>query len=348
MDNIKVGVIGIGKMGLLHSGIFNGLEGSDLIAVSEKDKMMCTVLNKYLPKIHVYTDYQKMFEKEELDLVAITTPVFLHGTMIEDAIDNKLNIFVEKPLALNSKECKSILAKKNDCKSLVGYCRRFMGTYNFVKKLIDESVMGNVSSFQSQMFAEQVFSKKKGWQYDPSKSGGGVLVDLGSHAIDLMRYLFGDVESVSAIGKTIFSENIEDYVSTDFEFKNGIMGSLQLSWSMKNYRLPELKFNIQLDEGMITVTEKYVEIYSEIENGNIKKGWNKFYKQNLTEDIPLDIGGPEYTTEDLHLLNCIKKNKKTRCDFKEAANTNFIIDSIYFSMKESNTNEEIHKIDYGV
>lgn len=354
MDEIKVGVIGTGKMGLLHSGIFNGLEGSDLIAVSEKDKVMSTVLNKYLPKVNVYRDYQKMFEKEDLDLVVITTPVFLHGNMIEDAIDNELNIFVEKPLALNSEECRSILTKRNGFKSLVGYCRRFMGTYKFVKKVIDESVMGNVNAFQSQMFVEQVFNKEKGWQYDPDKSGGGVLVDLGSHAIDLMHYLFGDVRSVSGMGKTIFSGNVEDYVSTNFKFKNDIMGSLQLSWSMKNYRLPELKFNIQFDEGMITVTEKYVEIYSEIENGNIKKGWNKFYKQNLTGDIPLDIGGPEYTAEDLHLLNCIKEDKKTCCDFKEAAKTNFVIDSIYSSMKEENaqdsfvTERNMQEISYGV
>ncbi|MCE7698221.1 MAG: Gfo/Idh/MocA family oxidoreductase [Methanobacterium paludis] len=251
MDEMNIGVIGTGKMGLLHSGIFNTLEGSKLVAVSEKDTVMSTALNKYLPKVNVYKDYEKMFKKEDLDIVVITTPVFLHRNMVEDAIDQGLNIFVEKPLALNSEECKSVLSKKNDSKSLVGYCRRFMGTYSFVKGLIDQSVMGNVNAFQSQLFVEQVFNKEKGWQYDPTKSGGGVLVDLGSHAIDLMHYLFGDINSVNSIGKTIFSGNVEDYVSSNFKFQNDIMGSLQVSWSMKNYRLPELKFNIQLDEGMI-------------------------------------------------------------------------------------------------
>lgn len=344
MVKLNVGVIGTGKMGLLHSGIFSGLEGSELVAVSEKDKLMSTVLNKYLPEVNVYRDYQKMFDKEDLDVAVITTPVFLHGSMIEEAIDVNLNIFVEKPLALNSEECRSILAKKNSCKSLVGYCKRFMGTYTFVKELIDESIMGNVNAFQAQMFVEQVFNREKGWQYDPAKSGGGVLVDLGSHAIDLMHYLFGDINSVSSIGKRIFSENVEDYVSTNFNFKNGVMGSLQLSWSMKNYRLPELKFNIQFEDGMIIVTEKYVEIYSEVAAGKIDEGWNTFYKQNLTGNVPLDIGGPEYTAEDLHLLNCIEENKNTRCDFKEAAKTNFVMDSIYSSIKEG----DVQRVGYGV
>ena len=264
--------------------------------------------------------------------------------MVEDAIDHNLNIFVEKPLAISSDECRSLLNKKNKQKTLVGYCRRFIGTYNYVKKIIDEKILGNVVSFQSQLFVEQVLNKEKGWQYDPAKSGGGALMDLGSHAIDLIHYFFGEIDSASGIGKTIYSKNVEDYVSANFKLANKIVGSLQLSWSMRNYRLPELKFNIQLEDGMIIVTEKYVEIYSEVENEMIKKGWNTFYKQTLTGEVPLDIGGPEYTLEDLHLLNCIKEDKNTLCDFKEAAKTNYVIDSIYSAIKKEN----VQKIKYGV
>jgi len=344
MADLNVGVIGTGKMGLLHSGIFNSLESSKLMAVSEKDTMMSAALKKYLPNVNVYKDFEKMFKMEDLDIVLITTPVFLHKEMIEEAIDQKLNIFVEKPLSLNSNECKSILSKKNDLKTLVGYCRRFMGTYSYAKEIIDHSILGDVNTFQSQLYVEQVFKNEKGWQYDPKKSGGGVLVDLGSHAIDMMHYLFGDISSVNGLGKQIFSLNVEDYVSTNLKFKNDIMGSLQVSWSMKNYRLPELRFNIQLEEGFIIVTEKYVEVYSEVENSKLKRGWNKFYKQNLSGDIPLDIGGPEYTLEDLHLLDCIRKDKNTICDFKEASKTNYVIDSIYNSMEKDN----VQKVKYGV
>lgn len=344
MDKLNVGLIGIGKMGLLHSGIFNSLEESKVTALCERNKMMSTILNQYLPGISVYKDYETMFKKENFDIVVITTPVFLHKSIIEDSIDKEMNIFVEKPLAIDFEECKSILKKKNKYKTLVGYCRRFMGTYNFVKSLIDTKVLGNVNSFQSQIFAEQVFNKEKGWQYDPSKSGGGALVDLGSHAIDLLHYLFGDIKSVNGIGKTIFSGNIEDYVSLNFIFTNNILGSLEVSWSMRNYRLPELKLNIQFEEGSLTATEKYVQVYSEIENKRLKKGWNTFYKQNLSKDVPLDIGGIDYTAEDLHLINCIKEDKNTLCDFKEAAKTNLIIDSIYTSIK----NENVQKIKYGV
>jgi hypothetical protein len=109
---------------------------------------------------------------------------------------------------------------------------------------------------------------------------------------------------------------------------------------MKNYRLWELYFEIHLDEGTIITTEKYIKIFSERETNSAKKGWNTFYKQQLTKNIPINLGGSEYTLEDLHFLNCIMNNGKTLCDFHEAAKTNFVIDKIYMSMKK-NTEESI-------
>jgi predicted dehydrogenase len=341
---INVGIIGLGKMGLLHAGIFNALENSKVTAIAEKNKFIVSALKNHIPKINMYTDYEKMFRKEDLDALVITTPVFLHKEMVLDAEDYGVHIFVEKPLAINGDECRSILDRKTEQKTTVGYCRRFIETYRLVKKLIDESVLGPVNFFQSQIFVEQVLQKENGWFYDPKKSGGGVLMDLGSHALDLSHYFFGDLNTVRAVGKEIYSESVEDYASLVMKFKNGILGSLQASWSMRNYRLPETKFNIQFENGMVTVTEKYVEIYSDVKNEMLKKGWNTFYKQNLTKNVPVDIGGTEYTAEDQHFLECINSDCESLCNFKEAAKTNFVIDNSYSSIQDGKTK----KVKYGV
>ena len=65
MDKLNVGVIGIGKMGLLHTGIFNSLEGSKVTAITEKDRMMSNTMNQYLNVINVYRDYEKMLKEED-------------------------------------------------------------------------------------------------------------------------------------------------------------------------------------------------------------------------------------------------------------------------------------------
>ena len=143
MEKLKVGVIGTGKMGLLHAGIFNTLEESVLSAISEKKKIIADSFKKYLSGVNIYQDYKKILEKEDLDIVVITTPVFLHKRMIEDAMKHNLNIFVEKPLAISGSECRSILSKPYENRTMVGYCRRFMGTYNLAKKIIENSDLGN-------------------------------------------------------------------------------------------------------------------------------------------------------------------------------------------------------------
>ena len=97
---------------------------------------------------------------------------------------------------------------------------------------------------------------------------------------------------------------------------------------------------IYLDDGVVTVTEKYIDIYSEKETTNFKKGSNVFYKQNLSKEIPINIGGYEYTSEDLHFINCVINKSKSLCDFKEAARVHSVIDKIYSSI-DSNQIENI-------
>ena len=344
MDKIRVGVIGAGKMGILHSGIFNSLDKSTLCAISDNDGFMVSVLNNYLPRVNAYRDYKEMMKKEDLDLAVITTPVYLHRPIIEDLIENNLSIFVEKPLAMNGEECKSLLGKSHRNKSLVGYCRRFMETYNLTKKIILSEELGKVNYFNSHLFVSQIFGQGKGWLYSPKTSGGGVLIDLGSHAIDLFHYIFGDILSVSAFAEPVFNKEVEDYASINLRLQNKIFGSLQVSWSIRSYRLPEFKIEIHLDDGVINVTEKYISIYSEVDANHVKKGWTTYYKQDLVKNIPINIAGPEYTLEDLHILDCILENRQTICDFGEAAKTNFILDKIYSSI-ESN---KVEKISYEV
>ena len=344
MQKLRTGIVGTGKMGLLHSGIFNSLEKSKLSAISEKKKIIVNPLKKYLPNVNVYQNYEEMLEKEDLDIVVVTTPVFLHKKIIENSMKYNHNIFVEKPLAINAIECKSLLNKQYKSKTMVGYCRRFMETYKLAKKIIKNSILGSVNKFQSHLFVGWVFKQGKGWLYNPKTSGGGVLMDLGSHSIDLFHFLFGDIETVNVFAKSIYNKDVEDYVSAKICFKNNITGSLELSWSIGDYRLPEFKIEIQLDKGVIIVTEKYIKIYSEKKTDFIKKGWNTYYKQDLTKSIPVNLAGSEYTLEDLHFLDSILENKKTRCNFKEASKTNFVIDKMYTSIKKERSEKIIYEV----
>jgi predicted dehydrogenase len=339
-----VGVVGLGKMGLLHSGIFNQMESSTLVAAAEKDALIGNLLKAYVPHVHIYRDYKEMFRREALDLAAITTPVFLHKPIIETALAHDCHLFVEKPLALNGDECRSVLHDGGSLKTQVGYNRRFLETFKMAKRIVDDSLLGELKFLRSQMFETQVLRKEKGWRYDPAKSGGGVIVDLGAHVIDMLHYLIGPLARVQGITRSVYSDTVDDFASISVQFASGLAGSLELSWSVRHYRLPEMKIEMQFDNGTLTATEKYIELYSEADNPPIQQGWRTFHLQDLTAGVPIDLGGPEYTAEDAQLLECIRDDAEPLCNFNEAAKTNFAIDAVYSSIKTGET----QKVRYGV
>ena len=324
-------------MGLLHSGIFNQLESSTLVAVVEREGLTSNLLKVYLPHISVYCDYEEMLKREELDIAAITTPVFLHKPIIEVALEHDCHVFVEKPLALDGDECRSVLHTGGNGKTQVGYNRRFLETFKMAKGIVDNSSLGELTFLRSRMFETQVLRKEKGWRFDRSKSGGGVIIDLGAHVIDLLHYLVGPLSNVQGMGRSIYSDNVDDYASINLQFVDGLIGSLELSWSIRHYRLPETKIAMQFENGTLTATEKYIEIYSEVDNHPLKRGWSTFYLQDLTAGVPINLGGPEYTAEDAQLLECIKNDEEPLCNFREAAKTNFVIDAIYDSINTGET-----------
>ena len=96
-------------MGILHSCLYNKLRQSELVAICDNTPINLRLLKSILPKVHLYEDYNQMLESSELDLVVITTPVFLHNRMAKKALEKGSAVFVEKPLALSADESQELV-----------------------------------------------------------------------------------------------------------------------------------------------------------------------------------------------------------------------------------------------
>jgi len=332
MSSVRVGVIGAGKMGILHSCLYNKLRQSELVAICDNTPINLRLLKSILPKVHLYEDYNQMLESSELDLVVITTPVFLHNRMAKKALEKGSAVFVEKPLALSADESQELVRLSKNSTTYVGYCRRFMSTYNTAKNILDSGQYGAIKSFSSHMFITQVGEKRTGWQYDAKKSGGGVVMDLGSHAIDIVNYLVGNVKEVSATTECDLNVTVEDRANIEFRMESNIGGTMEISWAQNGYRLPELLLDIETEKGRIRVCEKNLEILRN--KGSPTEGFEKIYKQALEKGVQINIGGQEFTREDEHVIDAVSKGTDTICNFREAAKTNYIIEAAYKSMRD--------------
>jgi predicted dehydrogenase len=331
----NVGIIGLGKMGILHAGIVNQLPDSRIQAVCEKEKLISGIAKKLLPKeVQFYDDHIEMVTKENLDAVFITTPIGSHTPIIVDLAKLKpdLSLFVEKPLARSTELAKTACEAVGNLSGvhMVGFQKRFSPLFREAKRLIELKSIGELTFFRTSMYSSDVLREGKSWR---SKSGiGGVLLDLAPHLLDVILWLFGDVQTVSGVRRRrIYSKSVDDFTHARFEFESKLSGFMDASWSVSGYRLPEMELEIYGKDGKMTLTDDELKIFYENAEGKVQA----FSNQSFDTSVPFLLASPEYTLEDQTFLDSIDKRADPSPNFFEAARVNFLIDRIQAAIEES-------------
>ena len=341
--DINVGIIGLGKMGILHMGILNALDSVKVKAITEKEKgnFLLSGIKKYLPEIEIYNDYIKMLDKSDIDVVYITTPTKYHVTMARDCLEREIPFFVEKPLGRSAKECESLIeeGKQKEIVNMVGYNRHFIDTFQKAKELLDSGIIGEPVYVRSHMYVSQLFSKSKGWRYRKEESGGGVLNTLATHLVDVLIWFFGDITSVFSNAKSYYSKEVEDFIHSYIIFENGLEGYMDSSWSVRNYRLPEIKIEVEGENGSLMVTEDYVKY--QLDSTNVIR---TIYKQELYRGVEIDIGGSEYTKENVYMIEHVRKNEQTDLDIFYAYKIQTVTDAMYESIEKKKQIDVIYTV----
>jgi len=323
----QVGVVGLGKMGILHAGILNSMPETRVMAVCEHASILASVARKLLPKsIAIYKDHQEMVENERLDAIFITTPIDTHVPIVLDIVraDKDVNLFVEKPLGSSHKQARlacEAVAKLQGV-NMVGYQKRFSPVFRRAKEFIDTGSLGDLMFFRSHLFSSDMLHEGNSWRLQ--KGGGGVLLDLAPHLIDILVWYFGEPESVQATRGRFYSRQVDDYLLASMSFRSGLKGHIETCWSVRGFRLPELSIEIHGKKGTLTVTDDFVRLESGSENNY--EPVQLLYKQSFDSSVPFLLADPEYTMEDEAFLRGENQPTSPKPDFFEAAKVNGLID----------------------
>ena len=333
---MNVGLVGLGKMGILHAGVLNTLNNVKIISVAETESILTKNFKKILPEINVYQNIDNMLDSEDLDLVYITTPVISHLPLSLSCIKKETNFFVEKPLTRNLEGAKNICfeLKNSDIIHSVGYNLRFVDTFSKTKNLLEQKILGDILNVNSTMYVSNIFSKPTGWRFKKKLSGGGVLLELGCHLVDLLLWYFGPISNLTGKIKSVYSE-VEDFGNADLEFENGIRGELDTSWSKEGYSIPEANIEIVGSNGKLRVNQDFIDIKLKNPVSTFPNKEKRIYKQELDKGISFDVAGPDYTKEDTHVVNCVVEKKHPLIDAFEASKTQSVLDAIYESDKKN-------------
>ncbi len=235
MDKIKWCIIGAG--GIADRRVIPALledESNELVAIMDKNPNFAkTVGEKY--NVPSFTDEESMLKAVECDAVYIGTPVFCHYDQAMLALKYGKNVFVEKPIGLNAEQGKEMVQAFKKAKKLlfVGYMMKYHNLHQKTKKLIKAGKVGQVSNVRLQ-FSCWYPDIPGAWRQNKQLGGGGAIMDLGVHCIELAEFILNDeISDVKAFYSTrTFNYEVEDSAVVLFKTKGGVIGHIDVNFNV--------------------------------------------------------------------------------------------------------------------
>lgn len=327
MEKIKVGVIGLGGVAqLVHLPNLIKLPNAEISAVSEINKnRLQTISNKFHIKER-FTNYKEMLEKSDIEAVIIATPTNTHKEIAIDCLQAGKDVLVEKPLSRTYLEAKQVaeVAKKTKRKLMVGMNLRYRPDAMLLRSLINSNEIGEPFYVKCGWVRKQSSSEK--WFTNKESSGGGVIIDLGIHLLDLVLWLLGYPE-VSSVATTNFyhnTKNVEDTSISCIKCKNSAVINLEVSWSLPVEK-DHFFFDVYGTKGSFSSTP--LRLYKKIENDYI----------NLTPthiDTPPVLFKKSYLNELKSFFGAIKGLNPVFSSGDEAVHRMKVVEAMYESAKK--------------
>jgi len=234
MKEVNWGIIGCGNVTEKKSGpAFQKANGSNLVAVMRRNEEK---VRDYALRHNVlkwYTNGNQLINDKDVDAVYIATPPGTHASYAIYAMRAGKPVYVEKPMAINFKECEEMnrVSMETGVPLFVAYYRRTLPGFLKVKEWIDSGAIGDVRfvriSLTKPFLPGDLEPENQGWwRVVPEIAGGGHFFDLASHQFDYLDFVFGSVSKTEGLAKNQGGKyRSEDIVAAHFEFNNGVIGS---------------------------------------------------------------------------------------------------------------------------
>lgn len=348
---IKVGIIGVGSIAENHIKGYIKNPDAELYAFCDINEERLKAMGEKYGVTRLFTRKEDMLALDEIDAVSVCTWNSEHAPCTIAALNAGKNVLCEKPMAMNAQQAKEMkaAADKNGKLLMIGFVRRYGNDAKVLKEFIDKGDLGEI------YYAKATYLRRNGnpggWFGEKARSGGGPLIDLGVHVIDLVRYLNSNPKPVSvygvtyqklfdrkgAIGKPKYLSSgatdhdicdVEDMASALIRFDNGMTLSIEAAFTLN---IKENEGNIELFGTKAGASLKPdVEIYGQMNN----------YLTNICFDAPtaLDFDGL-FEREIDHYIDCITgKADKCKSPAEDGIELMNILDAVY---KSAETGHEV-------
>ena len=345
MDQIRIGVIGTGSIAREHLKAYKKNPHVEIYALCDLNAdLVAQCAEEFgVPAERTFTNCEEMLKLPEIDAVSICTWNAAHAPCAIAALNAGKHVLCEKPMAMNAEEAKAMkeAAERNGKLLMIGFVRRFGNDCDILLDLISNDQFGEI------YYAKATYLRRNGnpggWFGDKARSGGGPLIDLGVHVIDLSRYLLGRPKPVSVYGATFRKLgnrpdikggkaylsarandttvcDVEDLATALIRFDNGAVVSVEASFSL----------NLKKDVGSIELfgTKAGAKIDPELEMYSEMNGY--MTNVTLTNPTALSFDGL-FAREIDHYVDCVRLGLPCRSPAEDGITLMKILDAIYES-----------------
>jgi UDP-N-acetylglucosamine 3-dehydrogenase len=279
---LRVAVIGVGSMGKNHARIYSELKSVELIGVADvSETLAASIARNYGCK--AFADYNDLLD-ESLDALSIVVPTTLHKKVALDAIRKGINVLVEKPIANTVENADAVIkaARNKGVKLMVGHVERFNPAIIKLKELVDSGLLGKLVSI----------SAKRVGPYNPRIRDVGIIIDLGTHDIDIMSYLCGErtKKVYASAGSVVHSH--EDHAIITLNFGSGSSGMIDTNW-LTPHKVRNLTVIGSKGIAEVNYIEETLRIFDQ--------EWVRDAKIEKEEPLKLEL---------LHFVDCVQHDKK--------------------------------------
>lgn len=260
-SRVRAAVIGVGAMGKHHARIYADMEEVELVGVADPDaKTRAQVAERHHTR--GFEDYCTLLEEEKPDLVSLAVPTKWHYPIASDLIDRGIHVLVEKPFTLTLEEGRLLIeqARSRGAKLGVGHIERFNPAIIELKGRLEAGELGRVFQIGVRRISG----------FPPRVRDVGVVLDLATHDLDVMRHLTGsEVTRLSAEISQELDRPQEDILCGVLRFKNGVIGMLNVNW-LSPTKIRELTVNGERGMFVVNYLTQDLEFY---ENGFKQGNW---------------------------------------------------------------------------
>jgi predicted dehydrogenase len=339
MKEIGFGVIGCGVIAPWHiKGILNS-KGMKLVAVSDNVQEKAKKLGEEY-KVDWYTDYQKMLERKDLDVVSLCTPSSLHPEQAIASARAGKHILTEKPMAITLEAADEMIKVCKEEKVKLGgvFQRRVTEPFRKVKKDLEQGELGRIimGDIYMKYYRSQEYYDSGDWRGSWEFDGGGCLMNQGIHIIDLLQWYMGPVDTVYGYAETLTRRiEVEDTAAAVLKFKNGAIGVIEGATSVYP---PTLAHRIEIhgDKGTIMIEGEGIRKWSIMgENGEEVDKAKGEEEEGIGKAItsPTDIGMEGHRRLITDMAEAIRDDREPLIPGEEARKALEIILAIYKSAR---------------